>query len=151
MQTQWDYSERAATYDKRADYSEEAVARLLESIACSPQTPVADIGAGTGKLTKLLAQHSLAVSAVEPNNNMRILGEKNTKGMNISWSEGIGEDTKLRKQSFHSVFFGSFFNVTDQLKTLNEVKRILIPNGWFICMWNHRDLNDPIQKTIEKI
>ena len=54
MQTLWDYSERAATYDKRADYSEEAVASLLDSIACSTQTPVADIGAGTGSMAIIL-------------------------------------------------------------------------------------------------
>ena len=29
MKTDWDYSERAATYDKRADYSNEAIDDLL--------------------------------------------------------------------------------------------------------------------------
>ena len=26
-----------------------------------------------------------------------------------------------------------------------------MPNGWFACMWNHRDVEDPIQKNIENI
>ena len=29
MKTDWDYSERAATYDKRADYSNEAIDDLF--------------------------------------------------------------------------------------------------------------------------
>ena len=24
-------------------------------------------------------------------------------------------------------------------------------SGWFLCLWNHRDLSDPIQAEIEKI
>ena len=36
-------------------------------------------------------------------------------------------------------------------KALLESKRILVKEGWFACMWNHRDLEDPIQKEIETI
>jgi len=28
---------------------------------------------------------------------------------------------------------------------------VLVPKGWFACMWNHRDLDDPIQQRIESI
>jgi len=34
---------------------------------------------------------------------------------------------------------------------LAETARILRPRGWFACLWNHRDLEDPIQKAIETI
>ena len=26
-----------------------------------------------------------------------------------------------------------------------------MPNGWFVCMWNHRDQSDSTQKQIEEI
>ena len=151
MRTDWDYSDRAATYDKRADYSLEAITKVLKLTECSNTTLVADIGAGTGKLTKALAAHSLTVHAVEPNDNMRTYGKKNTTNMGVKWSEGIAEDTKLEKNRYHAAFFGSSFNVTDQVRALKEVDRILAPQGWFVCMWNHRDLNDPIQKRLEYI
>tara|TARA_A100001015_G_scaffold212818_1_gene238710 strand:+ start:2472 stop:2729 length:258 start_codon:yes stop_codon:yes gene_type:complete len=32
-----------------------------------------------------------------------------------------------------------------------EIERVLKPDGWFACMWNHRDLEDPLQKKIEGI
>jgi 16S rRNA A1518/A1519 N6-dimethyltransferase RsmA/KsgA/DIM1 with predicted DNA glycosylase/AP lyase activity len=39
---------------------------------------VTDIGAGTGKLTKLLCRNGLIVNAIEPNKNMSFYGKKNT-------------------------------------------------------------------------
>ena len=32
MKTKWDYSDRAATYDKRANYSNLAINQLLENL-----------------------------------------------------------------------------------------------------------------------
>ncbi len=147
----WDYTEHASHYDKRADYSSDAIKDLLKAIDCAPSRPVADIGAGTGKLTKELLKHGLTVSSVEPNDTMRTIGIQNTKGKSATWSVGTGEATGLRTSSVYAVFFGSSFNVVDQRLALAEASRILVPNGWFACMWNHRDLDDPIQQRIESI
>jgi ubiquinone/menaquinone biosynthesis C-methylase UbiE len=147
----WDYTDHASHYDKRADYSRDAIDNLLKTIGCTPSRPVADIGAGTGKLTKELLKHGLTVSSVEPNDAMRTIGIQNTKGKSAAWSIGTGEATGLPTSSAYAVFFGSSFNVVDQSVALSEVSRILIPNGWFACMWNHRDLDDPIQQRIESI
>jgi ubiquinone/menaquinone biosynthesis C-methylase UbiE len=147
----WDYTEHASHYDKRADYSFDAIKNLLKAIGCAPSRPVADIGAGTGKLTKELLKHGLTVSSVEPNDAMRTIGIQNTKGKSATWSVGTGEATGLSTSSVYAVFFGSSFNVVDQSLTLSEVSRILVPKGWFACMWNHRDLDDPIQQRIESI
>jgi SAM-dependent methyltransferase len=147
----WDYTEHAAHYDKRADYSAEAITTVLRTIACAPSAPVADVGAGTGKLTKELLQRGLTVSAVEPNDAMRAIGIENTRGQSVAWSVGTGEATGLAAGSVCAVFFGSSFNVVDQQRALSEAARILVPHGWFACMWNHRDLGDPIQARIEAI
>jgi ubiquinone/menaquinone biosynthesis C-methylase UbiE len=147
----WDYTEHASHYDKRADYSYDAIAGLIAATGCTPQKPVADIGAGTGKLTKELLKHGLTVRSVEPNDAMREIGIGNTRGKSVSWSVGTGEATGLPAKGFHAVFFGSSFNVVDQRATLSEVKRILVPQGWFACMWNHRNLDDATQQKIESI
>jgi ubiquinone/menaquinone biosynthesis C-methylase UbiE len=52
---------------------------------------------------------------------------------------------------FDLVTFGSSFNVCDQQLALKESARILKSKGWFACLWNHRNLNDPIQSEIEKV
>lgn len=147
----WNYSNRAATYDKRADYSKQAVFELIEKMGLSKSDTVADIGAGTGKLTGLLLEWGLNVLAVEPNDNMRSFGIKNTEGKNVTWSVGTGENTNLPAQCAKAAFFGSSFNVVDQGQTLQEVARILVPGSFFACMWNHRDLEDPLQKEVEDI
>ena len=54
-------------------------------------------------------------------------------------------------ESYHMTTFGSSFNVCDRQKALIESKRILVHRGWFACMWNHRDLEDPLQNEIESI
>jgi len=150
-QVSWDYTEHASHYDKRADYSCDAIKDLLTATGCVRGTPVADIGAGTGKLTKMLLKHGLTVKSVEPNDAMRTIGIRNTNGKSATWSVGTGESTGLPTSSVHVVFYGSSFNVVNQGLALLEVARILTPSGWFACMWNHRDLSDPIQRQIESI
>jgi ubiquinone/menaquinone biosynthesis C-methylase UbiE len=148
---EWDYTEHASHYDKRADYSYEAISKLLVATGCTPNTAVGEVGAGTGKLTKELLKHGLTVCSVEPNDAMREIGISNTRGKPVTWSVGTGEATGLASRHFHAIFFGSSFNVVDQKATLAEVKRVLLPKGWFGCMWNHRNLDDPIQQKIESI
>ena len=97
----WDYTDRVEHYDKRADYSTEAIQTLLKKIGAVPGKPVADIGAGMGKLTKLLALHGLIVRAVEPNDAMMTFGIKNTEGMSVTWTKGVGEKTDLPKYHLH--------------------------------------------------
>jgi ubiquinone/menaquinone biosynthesis C-methylase UbiE len=151
QKVEWDYTEHATHYDKRADYSYDAIAELLAATGCRPKTQVAEVGAGTGKLTKELLKHGLIVRSVEPNDAMRSIGIKNTRGQSVTWSPGTGEATGLPSATFQAVFFGSSFNVVNQAAALLEVKRALVPNGWFGCMWNHRNLDDPVQKKIESI
>ena len=69
----------------------------------------------------------------------------------MSWHEGTGEHTGQVAQGFDMVTFGSSFNVCDRQQSLNETARILKPRSWFACMWNHRQLDDPIQSQIEAI
>ena len=147
----WDYTEHASHYDKRADYSCDAITDLVAAMGCAAGKPVADIGAGTGKLTKELLKQGLTVKSVEPNDAMRAIGIQNTKGQSVTWSVGTGEATGLPAGTVYAAFFGSSFNVVNQNQALWEVTRILVPNGWFACMWNHRDLNDPTQRNIESI
>jgi ubiquinone/menaquinone biosynthesis C-methylase UbiE len=150
-QVSWDYTEHAAHYDKRADYAAAAIEDLLQAIGCTPPRNVADIGAGTGKLTKELLKRGLTVRSVEPNDAMRDIGIRNTAGASVQWSVGTGEHTGLPSRSMYAVLFGSSFNVVDQSLALAEAARVLLPKGWFACMWNHRDLNDPVQQRIETI
>ena len=83
---------------------------------------------------------------------MRGYGIERTRDLdNLTWLEGTGEQTGCPDNRYHLVSFGSSFNVVDRQKALAETRRIAVPGGWFTCLWNHRDLEDPIQKGIEDI
>ena len=152
MKTQWDYTELAEAYLKRPDYSAEAIEAVFNLTGINAAHKVCDIGAGVAHLTLHLAAKGCVIHAVEPNDRMRELGMKRTSHLtNVTWYEGTGEDTRQPPGIFDLVTFGSSFNVTDRQKALKETHRLLKEGGWFSCMWNHRQLDDPIQAHIEAI
>jgi len=125
---------------------------MLSVAGAEKRDKFCDVGAGVAHLTLMLAVRNLDVVAVEPNDAMRANGIKRTEKFgNVLWHEGTGEATGQSEQSFDMVTFGSSFNVCDRQQALIETARILKPRGWFACMWNHRQLDDPIQSRIESI
>ena len=152
MKTEWDYTNLADAYLKRPDYAQTAIERMLETAGIRPGGIVCDVGAGAAHLTIKLAEQGLRVCAVEPNDAMRANGIKRTeKFPEVEWHEGVGEQTGMETGKFDLVTFGSSFNVCNRQEALQESSRILMPAGWFACMWNHRDLTDPLQSGMKKL
>ena len=148
-QSTWDYTHLAAHYLKRPDYAQDAINQLCELAGLKPGMEVCDVGAGSAHLTKLLVRKGLLVTAVEPNDAMRAVGQSVTADLPVTWHTGTGEETGQADAAFDAVTFGSSFNTTDRQRALGETARVLRPRGWFVCLWNHRDLNDPVQKQVE--
>jgi ubiquinone/menaquinone biosynthesis C-methylase UbiE len=152
MRTEWDYTNLAEAYLKRPNYAQKGLDWMLGTARIPADAKVADIGAGVGHLAIKLVETGLHVCAVEPNDRMREIGAHRTRSLDrLVWSEGTGEQTGLPSDTFELVTFGSSFNVVDRSKALAEARRVGVANAWFACMWNHRDLDDPIQKAIEVI
>ncbi len=152
MKTEWDYTTLADAYLKRPDYADAAIDAMLSIAGAEKGDKFCDVGAGVAHLTLMLAARGLDVVAVEPNDAMRANGVKRTeKFANVRWHEGTGEQTGQAGQAFNMITFGSSFNVCDRQQALKETARILKSRGWFACMWNHRQLDDPIQAQIETI
>lgn len=152
MKTEWDYSDLADAYLKRPDYADTAIDAMLKLAGTEAGAAACDVGAGVAHLTLKLAGRGLRVDAVEPNDAMRANGKNRTESLkSVNWFEGTGEATGMRDGAYDIVTFGSSFNVCDRQAALKETRRILKPRGWFACMWNHRELDDPIQARIEEI
>lgn len=146
---QWDYSDHAATYEHRADYDAAAIERMLRHVAQPQLSLAADIGAGTGKLTRPLLAAGLAVAAIEPNKHMRAIAAQIPANAAARWQHGHAELLPLAANSVDLACFGSSFNVVNAAQSLREVTRILKDDGALAILWNHRDLLDPLQAAVE--
>lgn len=149
---EWDYTELAQAYVHRPDYAAEALDRMFEISGARPGMRACDVGAGVGHLTIPLLRHGLQVDAVEPNDRMRGLGASRTADFaDVRWHDGTGERTHMSASAYHLVTFGSSFNVCDRARALVEAARLLAGGGWFICLWNHRDLMSSLQQAVEAV
>ena len=149
-----DFTQLASCYDQyRPGYSDSVLTALLSRLHKPIASAVfADIGAGTGKWTRMLANSGcVKVYAVEPNQAMRESGIANSKATNISWSEGSGENTELENQSCDLVSMASSFHWVDFEQGTKEFHRILKPDGLFVALWNPRYIDSsPILMDIEQ-
>lgn len=148
-----DFTLLAKKYKNRPGYSPTVLQALIRYVgATQPGFLVADVGAGTGKLTQMLAGFGLTGYAVEPNDAMREEGvaqAKYTEG--FTWLEGSAERIPLAAQAVNWVCMASAFHWADAPRALAEFWRILRPGGFLTVMWNPRDLEkDPLQARIDQ-
>jgi SAM-dependent methyltransferase len=152
MKVEWDYTDLAEAYLKRPDYAPSVIDGILERAGAERGARACDIGAGTAHLTLPLLERGLVVDAVEPNDAMRRLGRWRTANIpGVTWHDGTAEATGMGSEEYVLVTFGSSFNVCDRRIALVETHRLLRQGGWFACLWNHRDLTDPLQAEVEAV
>ena len=148
-----DFTKLAKDYVNRPGYSETVLQVLKNHIEAQNGhiQAVADVGAGTGKLTENLVNLGLNGFAVEPNDAMREEGIKAFKGCSaFVWSKGAAEVTGLPDHCVDWVLMGSSFHWTDAPAALQEFHRILRPGGFFTAIWNPRNIkSSPLHMEIE--
>ncbi len=140
---QGDFSDVAKFYDNRPAYSKVLIENLLKCAGLKNNFKVAEIGAGTGKLTKILAnlRQDISIDAVEPNDNMRDFGKNYCKDCkNIKWHNGSGEKTGLQSNYYDIAIMASSFHWTDPNLSLPEFARILKKDALFAAIWNPRHI-----------
>jgi SAM-dependent methyltransferase len=134
------FTQRADDYVKyRPSYPAEAIDIILEGLAPASQILAADIGAGTGIASRLLASRGVKVIAVEPNAAMREVAQTYK---NVEYCDGSAEATNLSNASVDLVTAFQAFHWFDPEPALLEFRRILKPNGRLALVWNNRDQND---------
>lgn len=149
-----DFTNLARQYVNRPAYDTVLLNKILALINKDVKEIIsADVGAGTGKLTKVLAEMGVTtIYAVEPNDAMREEGILYTKEFPfINWMTGSGEDTGLQSDSVNWVTMASSFHWTDPAKSLPEFYRVLRSKGFFTILWNSRNVSaSPLHTEIEE-
>lgn len=124
----------AGEYDRlRPGPSPEALDWLLPPGA----TDAVEIGAGTGILTRLLAQRVDRVVAVEPDDRMRAVLSASTPGVDVR--SGRAEELPVGDASCDVVVAASAWHWVDEARAVPEVARVLRPGGRLALVWNGPD------------
>ena len=136
-----DFSGLARNYTLyRPDYSSSIVNAIL-GLHQRPmaELEIADVGAGTGIWTHMLASRSpKRIIAVEPNDDMRGEGETFTRHTAVEWRKGSAEETTLENEQVDWLSMASSFHWANFETATAEFHRVLKPGGIFTAIWNPR-------------
>jgi ubiquinone/menaquinone biosynthesis C-methylase UbiE len=134
MTTSFDHDSRdlAETYDRVSDGQFEGGKRIVERLGLDEGARVLDVGCGTGRLARWIAERvgpKGCVVGVDP------LAERvdiaRSRGGGLRFEVGQAEDLgAFEDASFDAVCMSSVFHwISDKPKALAEVRRVLAPGG----------------------
>lgn len=148
------FTGKAYVYEKnRASYPKELISYLYNEVGFSKESAIADIGAGTGKMTKLLLEQGSEVYAVEPNGDMRnTLKTVLSDFQNLSVTAGTAENTEFKTNSMDFITAAQAFHWFDMDKFKLECQRILKKDtGKIVLVWNNRNGENSFVKEVYEI
>jgi SAM-dependent methyltransferase len=132
------YATKAEKYARyRWDYAPAAIQRLWEITGLNSQATVADVGAGTGILTRHFAGRVRRVCAFEPNLEMRALA-----AVNLAASPGClvagaaAEALPLPNCCIDLLAAGQAVHWFEPEPARAEFRRVLKPDGWLAFISN---------------
>lgn len=106
------------------------LADLVVAHAVGPVTRALEIGAGTGKATRLFAERGVHVTAIEPDAGMRTVLEVETEGLPVTVLPGTFEEVDLSVVGpVDLVFAAAAFHWTDPATRWQRVAAVLRPGG----------------------
>jgi len=144
------FSEAAGVYEQaRPGYPPDVVAWLADELGIGAGARVLDLAAGTGKLTRGLVGRGAAVVAVEPVEGMRLTLAGAVDGVPVI--AGVAQAIPLGTGTVDAVTVAQAFHWFAGEEAVREVHRVLRPGGRLAVVWNRRDLEDPLQATLERL
>jgi SAM-dependent methyltransferase len=133
----------------RPGYPDALVDWVMTEAAIREGSRVADLGCGTGILTRMLAQRGLDVTGIDPNEDM--LAEARGAGGGAEYRLGDAEATGLPACSVALVTVAQAFHWFDLDTALGELHRILKPGGHVTALWNIRDASTPFMAEYDAL
>lgn len=133
------YSSKAVKYATyRWDYAPEAIQTILDATQISDEAYIADIGAGTGILTKHFADKVKRVFAIEPNAEMRQMATRVLAPYpSCQTIDARAEATTLPDHSIDLITVAQAIHWFEPEPTRVEFLRILKAGGWLAILRNY--------------
>ncbi len=147
------FSGKADVYQQaRPSYAQELLDFIAQNWQIGDGSHVADIGSGTGILSRQLLGLGAKVYAVEPNADMRAKAEELFGDHpNFVSVVGTAEQTSLPDHSSHLVTAASAFHWFDPERFRQECERILMPGAPVVLVWNEARLSEEINLGRKRI
>lgn len=132
------FGREAEAYERsRPSYPPDAVAWLVNHLQVRRGSVVADLAAGTGKLTRLLLPTGASVIAVEPVPAMHQVLHRLLP--TVPAVAGTAETMPIKSASLDAVCVAQAFHWFDADAAFSELARVLRPGGRVGLVWNARD------------
>lgn len=147
------FSSKVADYVvSRPDYPSALFDALAATCGLAPRGTIADVGAGTGLLTRGLLRKGYHVTAVEPNQEMRAAADQLLNGIEGYRSvDGSAEAIPLESGSVDLVTVAQAFHWFDIERARADFLRILTPKGQVAIIWNDRVFDDPLHVAFDEL
>lgn len=147
------FSDKVQDYIQyRPSYPVKMIEYVCNELNLNNTSYVADIGSGTGILTKLLVDKCKMIFGVEPNTNMREASVRQlSKYDNFIPVNGTSENTTLNDNSIDFITVAQAFHWFNIEATMLEFQRIIRKNGLMILIWNNRINNTDFLKVYEQL
>jgi SAM-dependent methyltransferase len=144
------YERVAREYERgRPGYAPDAVAYIARELSLGAGSSVLDLGAGTGKLTRMLAAQGHHVAALDPSPEM--LTRLRMVVPSAETLRATAESIPLPASSIDAVTAAQAFHWFNAQAALTEIQRVLRPGGGVALVWNQRDVSDPIQALLAEL
>ena len=132
------FAAAADTYTRgRPSYPAELMPWLAKELGLGCGATCVDLGAGTGKFTRLLARTGAAVIAVEPVAEMREQLTADLAG--VTALAGTAQAIPLADAAADVVVCAQAFHWFGTPEAVREIHRVLRPGGQLGLVWNVRD------------
>jgi SAM-dependent methyltransferase len=133
----------------RPDFPRAALGWLREDLGLDRGKTAIDLGAGTGKFTRLMVQTHADILAIEPSRPML---DRLTEGLpGINALRGSAQAIPLALASADAVVCAQAFHWFATREALAEIRRVLRPGGYLGLIWNVRDSSVPWVRALTAI
>ena len=132
------FDNASESYERgRPEYPAAAVDFLIDKLSITPGKTVVDVGAGTGKFTRLLRRTGARITALEPVEGMR--RKFSALFPDMETLEGSAEHIPMPDGSVDVLTVAQAFHWFRGEEALAEFHRVLRPGGGLGLIWNRRD------------